>query len=199
MLWNKLSLVKPVITPPEAQWLIWLYFYYSNHPFGSTLIWWHNLLCWCRFLEHLHRCSVCDRGKIFFTSKFSYLIFCNPTHKTETGTANRWGTTNSKLPVPIIMMAQSETLISSQVIFVTLVSAGAHSCCAVHQSPQTLQLCWAKTIFPSQTSKYPTVLSFVPETTSWSLLGLRVEVGLAPNIMKGINILNGKCNYGFFI
>ncbi len=47
-------------------------------------------------LEHLQRCSVCDLAKIFFTSKFSYVPFCNPTHKTETGTANRWGTTNSK-------------------------------------------------------------------------------------------------------
>jgi len=45
------------------------------------------------FLEHLQRCSVCDPAKIFFTSKFSYLLFCNPTYKTETGTANRWGWT----------------------------------------------------------------------------------------------------------
>ncbi len=46
-------------------------------------------------LQHLQRCSVCDLAKIFFTSKFSYVLFCNPTHKTETGTANRWGTTSS--------------------------------------------------------------------------------------------------------
>jgi len=32
--------------------------------------------------------------KIFLTSKFSYLLFPNPTHKTKTGTANRWGTAN---------------------------------------------------------------------------------------------------------
>jgi hypothetical protein len=39
------------------------------------------------FLEHLQRwCSVCGLAKIFFTSEFSYLLFCNPTHKTETGT-----------------------------------------------------------------------------------------------------------------
>jgi hypothetical protein len=31
----------------------------------------------------------------------------------ETGTANRWGTTNSKPPGPIIMIGQSETLSSS--------------------------------------------------------------------------------------
>jgi hypothetical protein len=32
---------------------------------------------------------VCDPAKMFFTSKFSYLSSCNPTHKTETGTANK--------------------------------------------------------------------------------------------------------------
>ncbi len=47
-------------------------------------------------LEHLERCWVCDSEKIFFTSKFSYVLFCNSTNKTETGTANTWGTTNSK-------------------------------------------------------------------------------------------------------
>jgi len=31
--------------------------------------------------------------KLFFTSKFSYLLFCNPDHKTETGIANGRGNT----------------------------------------------------------------------------------------------------------
>jgi hypothetical protein len=62
-------------------------------------------------LEHLQRCSVCDpAAKKNFTSKFSYVLFCNPTYKTETGTANRWGTTNSKPLGRIIMMGQSATL-----------------------------------------------------------------------------------------
>ncbi len=77
--------------------------------------------------EHLQRYSVCDSAKIFFTSKFSYVLFCNPTHKTETGTTNRWGTTYSKPPGRIIMISQSETLSSSYFIFITLVSAGAHA------------------------------------------------------------------------
>jgi hypothetical protein len=34
-------------------------------------------------LEHLQRYSVCDPAKIFLTSKFSYLLFSNPTHKTK--------------------------------------------------------------------------------------------------------------------
>ncbi len=45
------------------------------------------------YLEHLQLCSVCDPENIFFTSMF--------THKTETGTANRWGTTNTKPLGPI--------------------------------------------------------------------------------------------------
>ncbi len=32
--------------------------------------------------------------KILLTSKFSYLLFHNPTHKTKTATASRWGTAN---------------------------------------------------------------------------------------------------------
>jgi hypothetical protein len=64
-------------------------------------------------LEHLQLCSVCDPAKIFFQSKFSYVLFCNPTNKTETGTANRRGTINNKPSGPIIMMGQSETLSSS--------------------------------------------------------------------------------------
>jgi hypothetical protein len=45
---------------------------------------------------------------MFFTFKFNYLLFCNPT-KTER--AYRWGTTNSKPPGQIIMMGQSEKVI----------------------------------------------------------------------------------------
>jgi hypothetical protein len=71
--------------------------------------------------------------KIFFTSKFSYLTFCNlTTHKTETGIENRWGTTNSEPPGPIIMIGQSETLSSSQIIFITLFCGGAQRCCAFY-------------------------------------------------------------------
>jgi hypothetical protein len=48
-----------------------------------------------------------------------------------------------------------------------------------------------------QQAKWSSHLQFplqINQQTSWSLLGLGVEVGLAPNIMKGINIFNGKCN-----
>jgi len=56
-------------------------------------------------------------AKMFFTaSKFSYVLFCNPTRNTETGTAHRWGTTNTKPPGAIIMMDQSETLSTNDII-----------------------------------------------------------------------------------
>ncbi len=42
----------------------------------------------------------------------------------KTGTANRWGTTNSKQPRRIIMIGQSEILSSSSIIFMTLFSKG---------------------------------------------------------------------------
>ncbi len=104
-------------------------------------------------LEHLQRCPVCDPATIFFTSKFSYTLFCNPTHKPETGIANRWGTTNSKPTGLIIIMSTSE------IMFITLFSAGAHHCCALYQPLQTVELCWAKTIFLSQAGMF--VLFFV--------------------------------------
>ncbi len=53
----------------------------------------------------------------------SYLNFCKPTHETERGTANRWGTTNSKPPGPNIMIDQSKTGSSSRIIFITLFSS----------------------------------------------------------------------------
>jgi hypothetical protein len=57
--------------------------------------------------------NMCAHAKIFFASKFSYVLFCNPTNKTETGTAhrNRWGITNNKPPGAMIVMGQSETLL----------------------------------------------------------------------------------------
>jgi hypothetical protein len=41
---------------------------------------------------------------ISFTSKFCYLFICNPSHNTETETAEMWETTNSKPLGPIIMI-----------------------------------------------------------------------------------------------
>jgi hypothetical protein len=86
--------------------------------------------------EHLQWCSVCDPAKIFLTSKFSYLLFSNLTHKTETGTANRWETTIATPPGPIKLSSQS--------------LSGVRLCCAFYQlsklckNPGPKPFCWAK-------------------------------------------------------
>ncbi len=65
------------------------------------------------FANCLNRASpVSDPAKIFLTSKFSSLLFSNPTHKT-TAANNRWETTNSKPHGPIIMLDQLENSGSS--------------------------------------------------------------------------------------
>ncbi len=54
----------------------------------------YTIFLMVQFLEHHPlQCSVCDPAKIFFTSKFSYLLFGNPSAKTETA-----GTATSKPP-----------------------------------------------------------------------------------------------------
>jgi hypothetical protein len=81
------------------------------------------------------------------------LVFCKPIYKTKTETANRWETTNSKPPGPIIMIGQSETGSSSQIIFITLFSGRyTTSLCLFKQTVQ--QKCLAKTILLSQTSVF---------------------------------------------
>jgi hypothetical protein len=42
-------------------------------------------------LEHLQRCLVCDFAKLFFTSKFSSILFSHPIDKIETGTTKQKG------------------------------------------------------------------------------------------------------------
>jgi hypothetical protein len=49
---------------------------------------WISLICKI-YLDQIQWCSVCDPVKIFLTSKFSYLLVSNPTHKTKTGTKFR--------------------------------------------------------------------------------------------------------------
>jgi len=66
------------------------------------------LLVMQSFANYLNRASpVSDPAKTFLTSKFSSLLFSNPTRKTAAAN-NRWETTNSKLHGPIIMLDQLE-------------------------------------------------------------------------------------------
>ncbi len=79
--------------------------------------------------------------RYFSHSSFSYLPFSNPTHKTKTGTANRWESTNTKPPEPIIIIGQSKTGSSSQIIFI----------CTLLSRSQALQ---CLSLASAQSSKY---------------------------------------------
>ncbi len=76
--------------------------------------------------RHLQWCSLSEPVKKDFTSKFRYLLFFNPTDKTETGTGKgRGGTTTSKPPGLV-----NQWIIQNHrppIVFMTLLFAGAHS------------------------------------------------------------------------
>jgi len=74
-------------------------------------------------LEYPHWCSVCDPAQIFLTSTFTYLLFSNPIHKIEMGIASMWEPLIANPPGIIIMIGQSKTGCSSQIIFITLFSS----------------------------------------------------------------------------
>ncbi len=97
-------------------------------------------------------------SKIFLKSKFSCLLIFNPTHKTETGTANTWGTTNSKPPALISMIGQSEKLNSSQIIFITL-CLQVHSVAAPITSPSNCPMMLSQNYSPEPNRQ---MLTFLP-------------------------------------
>ncbi len=103
----------------------------------------------------------------------SYLLFCNPTHKTETGTANRWGTTNRKPPGPIIMIRQSETLSSSRIIFSALFCACPRRCCPFYlRAAANCKIIVSQTDFPEPNRHVLTFLHpiFTVKVTYWAPL-----------------------------
>ncbi len=105
--------------------------------------------------------SIRNTAKVFFTSNFSDLHLAIPPAKNETGTVNRWGTTNSKPHGPIIMMGQSETLSSSHITFSTLFSA---TCTTVFAGPLTSHCRLCKNAAPKlfwHLSRYVYILTFL--------------------------------------
>ncbi len=104
--------------------------------------------------ESISSCAqYATRCKKTFTSKFQLCYSCTtpPIKLKLVCTTNRWGTSNSKPPGQIIMMGQSETLSSNQIIFITLFPASVQRCCAVQKPRQCAQFRKAKTNFLSQT------------------------------------------------
>jgi hypothetical protein len=97
------------------------------------------------------KCSACDPATIFLTSKFIVVYFSsNPTHKTKTGITNRWETTNSKAPGPIMAKgAESrriyytpfwQVLLGCAVLFTSL----SKQCNKKKMLGQNHFACWAK-------------------------------------------------------
>ncbi len=78
--------------------------------------------------------AVCDPVKVFFTSKFCYLLISNHTHKTKTEIANRWKTTNNKPPGPIKNREQE-----SDHIYLHSSLGTVRLSFAFHQSQQNVQ------------------------------------------------------------
>ncbi len=89
-----------------------------------------------------------------YSSHSSLIMYFFPTpfHKTKTGSANWWETSNSKPPGLIIMIGQSGTGSCSQITFITLFSS--RHCYPFYQPQQTVQKYWAKTILLTQTSMF---------------------------------------------
>jgi hypothetical protein len=80
------------------------------------------------------------------------LVISNPTHKTKTGTANRWETTNSKPSGQIIIIANhldKSLLLTDQNCGATIISYLLlfFRKRAFYQPPQTLQKYWTKKHF----------------------------------------------------
>jgi hypothetical protein len=88
----------------------------------------HRMLC-CQHFEpslfstcfkHLQQCSLCDPAeKISHPSSVIYFFSTAPL-KPKLRQQMGGGSTNSKPPGPIIVMGQSETLISSRIKLITL-------------------------------------------------------------------------------
>jgi hypothetical protein len=74
-------------------------------------------------------------AKMFLMSKFSYLFFSNPAHKTKTRTAKRWETTNNKPPGWSLWLANQNL----EHIYCTLLWQSVRFCYAFYQPQQTVQ------------------------------------------------------------
>jgi hypothetical protein len=78
--------------------------------------------------------------------------FATPSIKLKPVQQMGGGSTNSKPPGPIIMMDRSETLSSSQIIFITLFSAGAQRHLPAHS--KLCNCAEPKPFYLSQTSMF---------------------------------------------
>jgi hypothetical protein len=117
----------------------WSFLMWPVHPFTSIRPVIHP---WIQILYKTDRnISSCAQymtmQKHFSHPSFVVYFFATPTYKTEMWTANRWGTTNSKPPGPIIIMKgpiRNTLSASSHITFIT----------PFHQPLQSVQFHWVK-------------------------------------------------------
>jgi hypothetical protein len=114
------------------------------HPLGH---WWFHL----RGERYLHANWCCNIYSLWYTSQVGgspallsmwlcrniphpgYILLSNSTHKTKTLFANRWKTTNSKAPGPIIMIANPKQGVSIRSYLLHSSLAGVRLCCVFYQ------------------------------------------------------------------
>jgi hypothetical protein len=114
------------------------------HPLGH---WWFHT----RGERYLHANWCCNIYSLWYTSQVGgspallsmwpcinvphpgYLLLSNSTHKTKTLFANRWKTTNSKAPGPIIMIANPKQGVSIRSYLLHSSLAGVRLCCVFYQ------------------------------------------------------------------
>jgi hypothetical protein len=142
----------------------------------SALLWclWRQSQCvhchGVRVLAHLFICIL--RSSPLVLS----IIFATPPIKQKTGTANRSETTNSKPHRPIIMVGQSKTGSSSQIIIITLCSGRWIT--SFYQPQQMVQKSWAKNHFAEPNRHVLTFLHpiLIFKVTYWVSLGMLLGI-----------------------
>ncbi len=117
------------------------------------------------YLAHLQRCWVFDPVNVLLTSKFSYLVFRNLSDKTKIGIANRWGTTNSKPPGPILWWTNQKhwTIVRSYLLHSFL---QVHSVVAPFTNPSNCTIMLSQNDLPEPNRH---VLTFLHRILLWTI------------------------------
>jgi hypothetical protein len=106
----------------------------------ATPVWWMMNSCpFGRFMTASFSWFYRDSTKIFLTSKFTYLLFCNPSHRTETGTAKRSEVLIANHLEQSLWLANKKqgAAIRSYLLHSSL--GGAQLCCALYRPHQMIK------------------------------------------------------------
>ncbi len=111
--------------------------------------------------------------RVWTPASLPYILFCNPAHKTEIGTTNRWESPIANHLEQSLRLTNQKwgAAVRSYLLHTSLV--GAEVCCAIYQPHQPGQIYRRKTIFLSQTSVC--WLLFVLEYVDFSMSNFNVQ------------------------